>query len=200
MSAAEGGWLLGMRRIGYSNLYGQDIDDTCRSRLENVGIKFVQGTLDRVDLPANTFDLVRLEHVFEHIPDPTAVLLAIYRLLKPNGVLVMGVPNIGSLSYALSGLDWHALELPRHLYHYTPQALRHLAQRSGFSVISFHHLPVWQQMARSWERKVDSALARRILHHPAVSLLSPFWGVLVRVLRRGDFMAVVMQSMAGNDE
>ena len=195
-----GGYLLGMRRMGYTNLYGQDIDDTCRSRLEDAGIQFAQGALGQVDFPAGRFDLVRLEHVFEHLPDPMAVLLAIRHLLKPEGVLVMAVPNIGSLSYALSGLDWHALELPRHLYHYTPQALRHLGRRSGFSVVSIRHLPVWQQMTRSWECKVGSALARRILRHPAIYLLSPFWGVLVRVLRRGDFMAVVMQPMAGNDE
>jgi len=40
-----GGWLLGMRRMGYSNLYGLDVDDTCRSRLENAGIQYVHGML-----------------------------------------------------------------------------------------------------------------------------------------------------------
>lgn len=53
-------------------------------------------------------------------------------MLKSGGRLVMITPNIASTGHRLFGQDWRGLEVPRHLYLYTPKALARLARGAGF--------------------------------------------------------------------
>lgn len=199
VGCGAGGWLLAMHRLGYTNLYGQDIDDHGRTRLNAKGIKFFQGDLSECQLSDKWFDLVRLEHVLEHIADPVRFLTRIRGLLKGNGSLVLTVPNIESLSYAWTGVNWHALELPLHLCLYSPLALSYLAERCGFRVVGIRQIPVWHQMTSSLAGKRSQDWVSRILHHKGAKVIAPLWGVLTRGLRRGDFFSAWLQPLENID-
>jgi len=73
-------------------------------------------------------------HVLEHLRDPAQQLAAARRLLRPGGVLIVAVPNAASLQARLFGERWLALDLPRHLTHLTPGALRTRLDELGLTV------------------------------------------------------------------
>ena len=98
---------------------------------------FTQSLLD-CHFPDRFFDLVLMWHVLEHLPNPKEVIGEIFRILTPGGTLLLCVPNIESIQARLSGRRWFHLDLPRHLYHYSPSALRSLLARCGFHIIRCH--------------------------------------------------------------
>jgi 2-polyprenyl-3-methyl-5-hydroxy-6-metoxy-1,4-benzoquinol methylase len=67
--------------------------DTARKNLAGYDAKFIKGEVDKLDLPAASFDRIICTEVLEHTRDPEAILGALARLLKPAGVAVITVPN-----------------------------------------------------------------------------------------------------------
>jgi SAM-dependent methyltransferase len=67
--------------------------DTARRNLGGYDVRFVKGEVDTLDLPAASFDRIVCTEVLEHTRDPEAILAAIARLLRPDGVAVITVPN-----------------------------------------------------------------------------------------------------------
>ncbi|MBI4414708.1 MAG: class I SAM-dependent methyltransferase, partial [Candidatus Kerfeldbacteria bacterium] len=89
----------------------------------NGRVHIIDGKLSDHELPEQSFDVVTLWQVFEHIAEPLGLLAELRRLLKPGGLLVIAVPNIDSFQAALTGKRWWGLDIPRHLSHYAPQSL-----------------------------------------------------------------------------
>ena len=88
--------------------------------------------------PDHFFDPVLLWHVFEHLPNPQEILQEIFRILAPGGTLLLCVPNIESLQARLTGSNWFHLDLPRHLYQYTPNTITAMLASSGFHLVHYH--------------------------------------------------------------
>lgn len=126
-----GSLLRKMRLFGFSDLTGADafIDGDIHYP---EGVNIYKRTLDELE-PA--FDLIMLHHSFEHLPDPTTVLPAIHRLLDPEGICLIRIP-LASFAWNKYGIDWVQLDPPRHLFLYTEQSFRGLAESSGFTVES----------------------------------------------------------------
>lgn len=78
-------------------------------------------------------DVVVLNHVLEHVPDPERVLRSAGLWLRPGGVLVVGVPNFASPIATQAGERWAGLVPSQHLWHFTPAALGRMVQRTGFA-------------------------------------------------------------------
>ncbi len=90
-------------------------------------------------LQASSFDVVTLWHVFEHLKDPFSTLKEIDRILRPGGLLVISVPNIESLQAKIFGGNWIHLDLPRHIYHFSPGSLSLALEKKGFTIIGMRH-------------------------------------------------------------
>jgi SAM-dependent methyltransferase len=97
------------------------------------GISVRPGTVVEQAYPASEFDVVSLWDVLEHTPDPKSLILECHRLLKPNGLLVVNYPDIGSWVARLMGRSWVFL-LDVHLYYFTRATLRRLLADAGFTV------------------------------------------------------------------
>jgi ubiquinone/menaquinone biosynthesis C-methylase UbiE len=67
--------------------------DTARKNLAGYDARFIKGEVDKLDLPAASFDRLICTEVLEHCVDPAAILAAMARLLRPGGVAVITVPN-----------------------------------------------------------------------------------------------------------
>jgi len=91
------------------------------------------------DIPASHFDIVTFWHVFEHLADPQAILEKVHRILQSSGMIVIAVPNFGSIQSTLFRSRWYHLDVPRHLFHYTPKTLGALLERSGFRVLDVRY-------------------------------------------------------------
>lgn len=81
-----------------------------------------------------SFDLIYMEHVFEHVLDPEKILSQIKMLLRPGGVFFIAVPNLDSLVSKVQGKFWAWAAPPDHLYFYNPVNLPLLLKRSGFDI------------------------------------------------------------------
>jgi len=103
------------------------------------GLHLRFGRLEDVSLPAGRFDAVTMWHVFEHMKDPAWVMGECSRILKPGGLLMLAVPNTGSLQARLSGRHWFHLDPPYHFYHYTLENMKTLMEGAGFEVLSVKH-------------------------------------------------------------
>jgi 2-polyprenyl-3-methyl-5-hydroxy-6-metoxy-1,4-benzoquinol methylase len=98
------------------------------------GLDVYQGTLQDAGFPEETFDTVTLYHVLEHVHDPVDLLRAARRVLRRDGELLVVVPNIGSMMFAVLKDMWTNVDVPRHIHHFTPDSLRATAGRAGLRV------------------------------------------------------------------
>jgi len=101
---------------------------------EALGIPVHVGPAEAWPWPEGHFDAVVLWHVLEHWPDPGAVIRRVGRLLRPGGILAVGVPNFGSPEAQATRAGWFHLDPPRHLIHLTERSLSGLLAEEGFSL------------------------------------------------------------------
>ena len=93
-------------------------------------------------LPHESFDTISLWHVLEHLPKPEICIEAYKDLLKPKGLLVVAVPNFASHDSIHYQQDWAALDVPRHLWHFTTKGLTKMIHDSGFELMKKKALPL----------------------------------------------------------
>jgi len=86
--------------------------------------------------PDHYFDAITMFHVFEHLTDPIGYLNTIQRILKPEGILYLSFPNIGSLQSRMFRGDWLHLDPPRHLFFFEPNQFKVKMKEFGFEVIN----------------------------------------------------------------
>ena len=80
------------------------------------------------------FTAATLRSYLEHELQPAAILHELRRVLKPGGVVIIKVPNYGSLNRRLLGRDWCGFRFPEHLNYFTPATLRSMGEAAGFQV------------------------------------------------------------------
>ncbi len=90
---------------------------------------------DLFRLPPETYSVITMWHVLEHVHQLDASIQRIKELLAPNGKLIVAVPNYTSKDAAVYGADWASYDVPRHLYHFSPKSIRVLMKRHGLRVI-----------------------------------------------------------------
>ncbi len=86
-------------------------------------------------LPNKEFNAVTLWHVLEHVHDVQAYFKKFGELLATNGTLFIAVPNYTSFDADWFKEFWAAYDVPRHLYHFSPTSMQHLAEKHGFSIV-----------------------------------------------------------------
>lgn len=92
-------------------------------------------------LEKNSFDAITLWHVLEHVHDLHNYIKKFYELLKPDGCLIIAVPNYTSYDANEYSGAWAAYDVPRHLYHFSPQSMQQLLEQHHFKLKKI--LPMW---------------------------------------------------------
>jgi SAM-dependent methyltransferase len=156
----------------------------CR-KARSFGLSVVRGKLSEAAFPNETFDVVTMWHVLEHVCDPTVNLQEAHRILRPNGTLLLAVPVMDSLLRRWFGPDWVEWDLPRHTFLFSRQTMHALLQKTNFKALSIHapfsEYRVLQMSLANWaETHVRQANLRRLLID-AVRFL-PFRALLVAAL------------------
>lgn len=135
IGCGRGEILHAMRESGWRTLGTEISESSARHAREALHLDVrVCEDVDALGLPEGSADLVLLWHVLEHVRDPARMLGEIATLLRPGGTLIVAVPNAGSLEARLSGPRWFHLDVPRHLWHFTPATLTTLLRPEGLEV------------------------------------------------------------------
>ena len=119
VGAGNGAAVRALRAAGV-DAHGIEPEERAVAAASAAGVTTVSvGTLEANPLEGEHWDVVRMNQVLEHVPDPVDALRRVRALLAPGGRAVIGVPNFGSLGRRAFGASWDGLELPRHLHHFT---------------------------------------------------------------------------------
>jgi 2-polyprenyl-3-methyl-5-hydroxy-6-metoxy-1,4-benzoquinol methylase len=90
------------------------------------------------DFPESTFNVITLWHVLEHVAELNNRVIQIKRLLKPDGTVIIAVPNSDSGDAKIYKAFWAGYDLPRHLYHFTKRDIKFLMERHGFTIVKIY--------------------------------------------------------------
>ena len=80
------------------------------------------------------FDVITMNHVIEHLPDPITTLRHCLSKLRTGGRIVVQTPNVDGWGARRFGSAWVHLDPPRHLYLFSPTTLQRVAEEAGFIV------------------------------------------------------------------
>jgi len=88
-----------------------------------------------LQLKENSFDVITLWHVLEHLPDLEEQIAAFKKLLKKNGTLIIAVPNYKSFDARYYNEFWAAYDAPRHLWHFSKKSIEKLFSQKSMRVL-----------------------------------------------------------------
>ena len=88
------------------------------------------------------YDIITLWHVLEHLYNPGKYLARIRSVLNKSGFLVLALPNSNSYDAGFYKEYWAGYDVPRHLWHFTPDTFSQLAKKNGFHLVRMKRLPL----------------------------------------------------------
>ncbi|MHB8171592.1 MAG: class I SAM-dependent methyltransferase [Thermincolia bacterium] len=179
VGCASGSFLHRMSGEGWE-VEGVEFSAKAASLARSLGYKVHAGSLETAPEPDHPYDLVTGWMVLEHLHDPILVLRKLYRWTKPGGWLVVSVPNAESLEAHIFKDCWYALQLPTHLYHYTPRTLEMILAKGGWRIKRIFHQRVLGNLVASLgyvlqDKQCMPCLARMLIDLPGCSGRSNFY-------------------------
>lgn len=120
LGAGTGEFLMTAKQKGWS-VVGVEPSEKARSIASTKNIELITSTST---LAENSFDVITMWHVLEHVPGYNQQIIELKRLLKPDGVLIVAVPNFNSFDAKYYKEFWAAFDVPRHLFHFSKTAIR----------------------------------------------------------------------------
>jgi SAM-dependent methyltransferase len=138
MGCATGQFLMQLRNEGW-DATGVEPAAGPATQAVRQGFDVHVGTLESAAFADASFDAVFAWQVIEHLQEPKQTMREIHRILKPRGWIAFSVPNFACWERRFFGRCWHALELPRHLQHFTPRTLRMMLAEAGFGDVRILH-------------------------------------------------------------
>jgi len=132
LGAGTGEFLAQVKKVGWQ-IFGVEPNEGARNLAAEKGVDLLE---DSASFPDQHFDVITMWHVLEHVPDLEKQIKELGRLLKPDGLLVIAVPNFKSYDAGEYKEFWAAYDVPRHLYHFSPNAIEEIFGGMGFSLTS----------------------------------------------------------------
>lgn len=184
IGCAGGAFLNAARTEGYDVCGVEFSDDAAEFARNHFGLNVVTGDVYDARFDNETFDVVFLGDVLEHLPEPCATLKEIYRITTEGGLTVLACPTqtntlfsrIGFMIYDVIKKKATVQLPPYHLFEYRLKSLSGLLKRSGFSVMRCRQtiIPPHRINVRgSWMQKVG----KKIFQYPNY-LITSLFGVL----------------------
>jgi 2-polyprenyl-3-methyl-5-hydroxy-6-metoxy-1,4-benzoquinol methylase len=136
------GFLLKFLKESGWQTYGVELQDTSSLFARDVlGLTVFSGRLEEANYPEESFDVITLFHVLEHLPDPSGTLKKARSLLHKDGFILIEVPNFHSFEAKIFRSKWVGISAPLHLYHFTRRTLRAMLKSRGFIPVEVGFIP-----------------------------------------------------------
>lgn len=150
IGCGDGLMLDALRKKGWTVAGTERTEEMADVARKNLGLKVHVGGAGQI--PADeAYELIILFQVLEHLNDPLDTLKQCAAHLKPDGKLLVALPNLASWQSRYAKSLWFHLDVPRHLFHFSPTSLGHAMRLAGLAVtrtsfVSFEHDPYgWVQ-------------------------------------------------------
>ena len=131
IGCGTGKLLLKMRNNGFNNLHGIDLFIEQDYLQDNINI-IKQDLFHLTD----TYDLIMLNHSFEHMEEPEKVLNRLKMHLTEKGIIIIRIPVAGSYAWRKYGINWVQLDAPRHYYLHTIKSISLLCKNAGLNLVN----------------------------------------------------------------
>ena len=125
IGAGTGDFLSAAKNDGWQTI-GVEPSEKAKSIAKRKGLSFVKQT---TELANNSFDVISMWHVLEHVPDLEKQIKELKRLLKPKGTLLIAVPNFKSFDAKHYEKFWAAYDVPIHFWHFSKTAIKLLFEK-----------------------------------------------------------------------
>jgi SAM-dependent methyltransferase len=138
--------------------------DAANVAWRRAGVPAMCATLSKAPLAPGTCAAITMFHVVEHLYDPASYLDAAHQLLRPDGRLILQVPNAACWQFLLLGERWNGIDVPRHLIDFRLRDLERLLADCGFEILRAKHFSLRDNpagMATSLAPMLDP-MARRL--------------------------------------
>ncbi|WP_396156248.1 class I SAM-dependent methyltransferase [Flavobacterium sp.] len=122
IGAGTGDFLVVAKKEGWQTT-GIEPSEKAKGIAVNKGVKFAESLSS---LENNSFDIITMWHVLEHVPNLEEYIIELKRLLKPTGTIVIAVPNFKSFDAQYYGKFWAAYDVPRHIWHFSKTGIEKL--------------------------------------------------------------------------
>ena len=122
IGAGTGDFLVVAKNDGWQTT-GVEPSEKAKTIAINKGVNFADNLSDLED---HSFDVITMWHVLEHVTNLDEYIVDLKRLLKPNGTILIAVPNFKSFDANYYGRFWAAFDVPRHIWHFSKTAIEKL--------------------------------------------------------------------------
>jgi len=168
------------------NVAGVEPAEQAASTAKEAGFNVYNGLLHEAKYPDNSFDIITLYEVIEHLTNPLELVREAHRILKPGGVFLIGTGNADSWTVTALGPKWEYFSIDSHGGHisfFTPASIRLMAEKSDFLVEDIQAKRICLA-----ERESSSPLSYRIK-----KLFAELMALPARWLNKGHDMFVILR-------
>lgn len=131
IGAGTGDFLVFAKKDGWQTT-GIEPSEKAKAIAINKGVNFAENLSE---LKSNSFDVITMWHVLEHVPNLNEYILELKRLLKPTGTIIIAVPNFKSFDANYYGRFWAAYDVPRHIWHFSKTAIQKLFAEKDLNLV-----------------------------------------------------------------
>jgi 2-polyprenyl-3-methyl-5-hydroxy-6-metoxy-1,4-benzoquinol methylase len=148
VGCGHGHFLIHAKQDGWETLGADFASPATEFARTHYGLKVAQGAFQELagadPLNNGSFDLITIWHCLEHTVDPVKFLASAARLVKPDGLIVVAVPNSGCSAFRRLRENWTWYQEPWvHTVHMNGPAMRAAADRAGLNVVSITSRDTW---------------------------------------------------------
>ncbi len=148
IGCASGSFMERLKLKGW-RVDGLEFSQSAAEKARSLGFDVKGVSLEKAEDPEYQYDLIVGWMVLEHLHDPLGALKKIYEWSTQEAYLAISVPNSAALEFKVFKEDWYALQLPAHLYHFTPKTLEKLLLLSGWNIQRVFHQRVLNNLIAS---------------------------------------------------
>jgi 2-polyprenyl-3-methyl-5-hydroxy-6-metoxy-1,4-benzoquinol methylase len=131
IGAGTGDFLVTAKANGWQ-ITGIEPNENAKRLAVSKGVSF-QNSIEGIE--NQQFDVITMWHVLEHVPNVEHQIKELKRLLKPNGTIIIAVPNFKSFDAGYYGEFWAAYDVPRHLWHFSKTSIEKLFGKENINLV-----------------------------------------------------------------
>jgi len=166
VGCGEGKLCAELAAANWKHVIGIDVSGSriARARQRYPSLTFHDQPIQETGIPRASLDLVVMDNVLEHLPDPIALLQEMYEFLAPGGSIVLITPNMESGNFRLLGRRWTPELAPHaHVFLYTRASIARLVSRCGFAIDASGTFHVRLRGWREWIAPIRSGAPKELL-------------------------------------